>query len=97
MKLTKRRADAIRKVINKHRLIIDRTKELDKRGYNLQLCSFLMERSPMGKIHEYKRSCRLQVGTTYGYMKYAWCVIFEPAPSEKISGLNKLYFSEESV
>lgn len=98
MKLTKKRAEAIRKVINENRLIADRVGILDKRGYKLELCSHLMRgRAIVGKIHEYKKSCRLQIGSPSGYMRYGWVVMFDPEPWEKINKLNKQYFSGESV
>jgi hypothetical protein len=72
---------------------VDRTKELAKKGYTVQLCSLNMKGgSPVGKIHEYKRSCRLQVGSPYGYMKYGWVVMFDPLPYDEIKKLNEIYF-----
>ena len=98
MKLTKQRAAIIRKVIGEHRIIMHRVTELHERGYILQLCSLNNRgRVPVGKIHEFKHTCRLQVGATSGHLTYAWCVIFDPAPYKKINELNKLYFSGESV
>lgn len=97
MKLTKQRAKAVRDVINKHRLIQDRVRELNKKGYELRLCSLMRGRAPVGKIHDYKKTCRLQVGTTYGYWKYAWVVVFEPLPWEDINELNYNYFHGEAV
>jgi hypothetical protein len=97
MKLTKQRAAAIRKVIDNNRLIMDRVRELNKRGYQLIMCSLKYGRAPVGKIHEYKHTCRLQVGSPKGYLRYSWMAVFEPAPYEKINELNKLYFSGESV
>jgi len=97
MKLTKQRAFAVRKVINKHRLIMDRVKELNKKGYELKLCSLMKGRTPVGKIHEYKHSCRLQVGSPKGYIKYGWVVMFDSLPYEKIKELNDLYFYGETV
>ena len=97
MKLTKQRAAAVRKVINKHRLIGDRTKELSKKGYQLKLCSLTKGRTPTGKIHEYKHSCRLQIGYPKGYYKYTWVVVFEPLPYEKIKELNDIYFHGVAV
>jgi len=92
MKLTKQRATAVRNVINKYRLIMDRVKELDKRGYELKLCSLVRGRAPVGKIHEYKHSCRLQVGSPQGYMRYGWVVMFDPLPYNEIKKLNEIYF-----
>ena len=97
MKLTKQRAFAVRKVIDKHRLIQDRVRELDKRGYELKLCSLMRGRTPVGKIHEYKNSCRLQIGSPKGYIKYGWVVMFDPLPSEKIRELNDIYFHGQPV
>jgi hypothetical protein len=93
MKLTKQRASAIRKVIDQNHHIADRTKILSKRGYQLISCSLKYGRSPVGKIHEYKHSCRLQVGSPKGYLRYSWMVMFEPASSMKIRELNDIYFS----
>ena len=90
MKLTKQRAAAIRKVIDQNHHIADRTKILSKRGYQLVLCSIKYGRMPVGKIHEYKKSCRLQVGSPKGHFRYSWMVVFEPAPSEKIKELNDI-------
>lgn len=97
MKLTKQRAFAVRKVINEHRLIQDRVRELDKRGYEMKLCSLMRGRTPVGKIHEYKHSCRLQVGSPRGYIKYGWVVMFDPLLYERITELNKIWFSGEIV
>jgi len=84
-------------VINKHRLISDRTAELSKKGYQLILCSIKYGRMPVGKIHEYKNSCRLQVGSPKGYLRYSWMVMFDPLPYEKIKELNDIYFSGAPV
>lgn len=97
MKLTKQRAAAVRKVIDKYRLISERTAELSKRGYQLKLCSLMKGRSLVGKIHKYKYSCRLQVGSPRGYIKYGWVVMFDPLPYEKIKELNDIYFHGISV
>lgn len=93
MKLTKKRAEAVRKVIGEHRLIQDRARILDKRGYKVIQCPIFMRgRAPVGIIHEYKRSCRLQIGSPSGYMKYAWVVVFDPLSMYEIHNLNFQYF-----
>jgi hypothetical protein len=76
---------------------MDRVKELNKKGYELKLCSLMKGRTPVGKIHEYKHSCRLQVGSPKGYIKYGWVVMFDSLPYEKIKELNDLYFYGETV
>jgi hypothetical protein len=93
MKLTKQRATAVRKVITEHRLIQDRVRVLYKRGYDLKLSSLVCKWGCIvGKVHKYSHTSRLQIGTPYGYYKYAWMVIFDPSTEEEISKINKDLF-----
>ena len=85
MKITKRRVDAVRKVINDNYWIKDRVEILSKRGYTIKRTK--VHSGGVGNLSWFPRSVKLQIGAA-DMFDTAAAVIFEPEASRKVFELN---------
>jgi hypothetical protein len=65
---------------------LSRVEKLRKLGYEVRKVTLRPVSCPVGKLHEYKKEARFQIGSKTGY--YAWCVILAPLPYDKIREIN---------
>ena len=89
--LTPERVEEIKQIINDTYFIEGRpdarVERLRKLGYNVRKIGLRPNaRCIVGKIHYYKKELRYQIGSRQGW--YAWCIIFNPLPCDKVLDLN---------
>ena len=85
MKINRRRVEAVRKVIRENYRIADRVLILTKRGYTVKRTR--VGWGGVGKIFEYPKSSRLQIGCTDIFGR-AYAVYFDPIDDCKAWDLN---------
>jgi hypothetical protein len=96
--LTRERADEVRLVISSIHYVegplkngnLTRVEALRKLGYRVRKSWLRGGSAPVGKIHHYKKELRMQIGSTNGGYgaRWAWCVIFDSIPYEKVHKYN---------
>lgn len=72
-KFNEKNIEIVKSIISKHRLVSDRVKDLEKRGFDV--AERAMGSGGTGQIKTYKKEVRVQVGYGKSRNNYAKCVI----------------------
>ena len=74
MKFTEKKAEQVKEIISKHRLVADRVNDIKNKGFTI--AEKPMGSGGTGQIKTLHSEIRMQIGYGHGRNNYAQCVIF---------------------